>query len=165
MEQEQNSSEVYFTGRPTGPDIDEIIKNYPVNKMEAGETIPYAAIEEIIHEKRETHRYKTVTAAWRKRLFNNHNIVIDADGATKQFVVLSNSGRVTHSGKGIVKAIRSIGRAGRVASRTPLAGLTSAEVRTRDHIVSTSASLRSIYKVGQRDLVDHAIAALDKPAK
>jgi hypothetical protein len=141
---------IQLNGRSTTPDIETIIKNYPVESMEIGKEIAKNDIAECISTPNNTHRYHTVTSAWRKKLLRDHNIYIGV--IDKKFVVQSNSQRIERSSAKIKSGLRSVVRGGNLANKTSTLGLTYEEIKTRDHCVNISATMKGLYDVRKRDL-------------
>jgi len=71
-----NTSKLFFSGVPTGPDVDKLEKEYGVPV--AGAMITYDAITRTIGSDHRDHRFRTVTAAWRKRLERDHRVLLEA---------------------------------------------------------------------------------------
>lgn len=69
-------SELYFGGVPVEPDVKKLLKVYPT--LNVGDVIRHSEIEEHLGVKYRSSRYRTVTDAWRKRMFCDQNILLGA---------------------------------------------------------------------------------------
>ena len=87
----------YFNGLPTDLDIRRIRDQFPDDALNCEQKISHEEIEQIIECSRDSYRYKTVTARWRKLVENSTNKIIGADRGTG-FIVLSEPGKLDLSG-------------------------------------------------------------------
>lgn len=71
-------SKLYFGGIPTKIDVDKLM----ALELQPGAALPYADVEALIQVERGTNRFRTVTDAWRKRLFREKLIQSSAYGET-----------------------------------------------------------------------------------
>jgi hypothetical protein len=133
------STTPFFGGVPTEPDVDRLIAEIGV--PEAGALISYSALQGIIHSERRSARFNTVIGAWRRRLYNAHNLVLRAV-SRKGYEVLLDGQRITFSTNAYKHGLRRVRRAADVAAKTNGEKLTPDESRVRDHIVGTSAMLQ-----------------------
>jgi hypothetical protein len=131
-------STLFFGGIPTDIDVEAIIKE--TGPLQDGDIISYKKISEIIKQPITSHRFKTVTGAWRRRLNRNYNQVIKAKGG--EFKVMTNHDRVDHVSGKYKGALRIMGRATNTAARTSREGLSKEEVKALDHVQNTGAALR-----------------------
>jgi hypothetical protein len=136
------STPILFNGGvPTGPDVDKLFDKIGIPAV--GTVIPYASVSAVIGCERDSSRFQSVVKAWRKRLFNAHNLILDTVANTG-FVVLGNSQRVAFSANRFKQGLRRIRRSASIAAKTDSAGLAPEEVRARDHIVGVGAKLQLV---------------------
>lgn len=140
---------IFGNGIPTEPDVKKLRDTFGVPAV--GQEIPYSAIEAAIGVNRKTHRWATVTNAWRKALDREHNVLMDAI-PNVGFRVMDPSERVVFSASTYKGGLRRIARAGNVAERTDVKGLKPEELRVRDHISRAAASLRLAAATQAREL-------------
>ncbi len=81
----------HFAGMPTKPDVDRLMEHFGIPKED--QLLPWGDIEGVIGHRRGTHRFATVLSAWRRRLFREHNVVLDSVPG-EGLVALSPDGRV-----------------------------------------------------------------------
>lgn len=129
---------VFLEGRPTGPDVDAIIKQFPA--IATGDIVPFAEIAAIIHEETTSTRMRTVIEAYKRRMYRDRNVEFQRLKTGLQ--VKDNSQRVEGHSRKLGYAIRSARRAANGAQRTPVEGLTLGEQKTRDHVIITGAAFR-----------------------
>jgi hypothetical protein len=135
----KNDAILFGAGIPTAPDVKRICQE--VGTPAAGTFISYAALEKAIGCVRTSNRWKTVVQAWRLQLHREHNLLLGAEPG-KGFIVLDNSARVHVAGAKYKNSMRGIRRSSEIASSTAVDGLTSAEMKARDHIVNAAATLQ-----------------------
>ena len=129
---------LYRGGIPTAPDVQKIVENIEV---EVGQVIPYTMLEQILHESRDTSRFKTVVHSWRNRMFRELNVIMDAV-PNVGLKVLDNHERVNYSSRKIKHGFRRIRKGSIIAAKTSRAGLKPDEVKSLDHIGSIDAAIR-----------------------
>jgi len=78
----------YMEGKPTRPDVDLLIKSFP--DLKVGDKIAYEHVAEIVGVQVEQTRFKTVTTAWRKRLLEEHRIVLECIKNSHYYVASAN---------------------------------------------------------------------------
>ena len=142
---------VYFTGRPTGPDVEAIVKAIPVKELIPGKTINYADIEKIIGFNKDQSRFQTVTNCWRKKLWRENNILLESI-PNIGYAVQDNSARTSTAARGIVSASRKLNRSGNIARRTSEEGLTEEQKKTRVHIINVVGSMMAIEAAKVREI-------------
>jgi hypothetical protein len=92
-------------GLPTKPDVDLLLKTWPEPKV--GDRFEYEAVETILHQKRDTARFKTITNKWRDRLCEQ-GFTIECE-AGKAFYVAT-CGQISAATYGV---LRGVGRKAR----------------------------------------------------
>lgn len=103
--------------------------------------ISYEATAECIGEKLFSSRWRTVTTAWRKQLYREHNILMRAEPKTG-FVPSKPGERVHISASGFKSGIRKAVRSGDIALRTEKGTLKPDELRACDHVVRAAAAIK-----------------------
>ena len=136
-------------GIPTAPDVEKLVGAFP--SLKEGDVVTYSDIENIIEKEKGTNRFNSVTFAWRKRLFRESNLVLDSI-PNEGYKVLPPSERVGFSGRKFVGGLRTMGRAAAVAGMTERNKLSSEQIKTLDHIVRTTASLKLTAKLEAQKL-------------
>jgi hypothetical protein len=105
-------------GIPTDPDVRLLLARYGVPAE--GWLIAHRELEEVLGVDRRSHRYGTVIAAWRKRLQDEHNVVLIAVPGVG-YKVGTPDDRVEHGSRRIRTGQRITRRAYRVIGTTDLA--------------------------------------------
>jgi len=139
----------YFQGIPTRIDVDLLIKEFGVPKE--GAIIGYAEIAKAIKVDRDSNRFKTVTTSWRKLLFRQNNVVMDAI-PNEGFLILPPPGRVQHVARKGNSGMKLIRRAGAVAATTERRDLSPEDVASCDHYQNIAATLSLSARVSARRL-------------
>lgn len=108
-------SKQYSRGVPTGPDVDRMVENF--GAVPEGESVPCADIEDVLGVRRDQSRYRTVMAAFRRRMFHERNVDIEGNGEGG-FVVNTPERRIARAGKMVETGRRVVGRAVLLACQT-----------------------------------------------
>jgi hypothetical protein len=133
---------MYFGGIPTAPDVDRIIEQYPIDKLEPGMQITYQTIAGIINQDIKSYRWKTVTSAWRKKIESDYNIIIDPDELEPEtFVVLFEGGKVRLSRKKLRTSGRIARRSYEISARVDVKKLSDDEKKNHDFNVYKAAAV------------------------
>jgi hypothetical protein len=69
-------SKVHFGGIPTAVDVRKLLQAF--GEPTEGTEVTHDDIERVISHRRDSHRYRTVTNAWRQQLRRDHNIEMGA---------------------------------------------------------------------------------------
>lgn len=146
------NQQVYFSGRPTAPDVDLILKKFPVSLLVHGFTMTYSDIAETIKEKENSHRMKTVCICWRKKLFREKNIYLDTI-ANVGFIVADPSQRVSKSASGMNAGYKKIRSMSTLALQTDETALSEDEKRTRNYAINVGGMMRTMLAVEKKKLV------------
>lgn len=72
-------------GLPTKPDVDLLVRTWPDPKL--GDRFDYEAVERILGLSRDSARFRTVCAAWRNRMMDSKNVVIECDPGVAFYVL------------------------------------------------------------------------------
>ena len=128
------------TGRPTLPDVEKIVKEFPL--LSDGDRVPFDRIAEIIKEDLETSRFFSVLYAYRKTMYRDKNIIFRVEGGI--MTVENPSQRIGKSSRLVASGIKKMVRSGDLALKTTISGLTEAERRTRDHVIKISGTIKMI---------------------
>lgn len=102
-------------GMPTAPDVKLIRDHFPDIELKEGTVIATKnKIAEIIMVDPDSHRFRTVTGAWRKAVERETSKVIKL--VNGEFVVLDDSGKLVEVGGGLRSAAKKIRRVKTVGS-------------------------------------------------
>ena len=126
-------------GVPTTIDVN--ILREKIGLPEIGQLIPYAKIEELIDVTRDNARFKSITDAWRRKLYRENNLWLEAI-PNKGFSCIDPKGRIERGAKFHRSGIKRIYRSAILAQRTETTTLDPGQLRTRDFLVTTGASLQ-----------------------
>ena len=132
----KNGSGMYFGGIPTGPDVERLMEAYPVDGLVPGVIIPYVDTGKAIHSDVRSSRWKTITNAWRRKLENESNIIIECDPLSASFYVLSEGEKVGLSRKKLRSSVKLARRSMVVSAQVDIKQL-SVEQR-KDHDFNTN---------------------------
>lgn len=134
-----NRTTTFFRGIPTEPDVKRLEEAFGVPKI--GTEIKYKAIADTIREAVGSHRYQSVVVAWRKRLENNHRVVLGTISGLA-YVVLDGHGVANLSGATIKSALRKSGKAVKFAEIALTHELAPEDKRVAEHVRNVGAALR-----------------------
>ena len=70
------SGKPLFGGVPLAPEVKKLLDVFGVPEPDA--LIPYERIEEVLGRKRDTHRFRSVIASWKRALNREHNRIMRA---------------------------------------------------------------------------------------
>lgn len=146
----EKGSKIYGRGIPTKVDVDTLLAVLGVPK--AGDTIDYERVEQIILVTKDEARFGTVTAAWRRLLEREHNIILAANHKGG-YDVLTNAGRVRHACNVCEIGMRRISRAHNVAKKTETEGLSVEERKAADHLVTTTGHMMALAATSAKKLI------------
>lgn len=127
----------FFAGLPTEIDVRALVEAFGVPAD--GDVIRYDAVADVIKCPVKSSRWKTVTDAWRRKLWKLHNVVMRAgDG---QFAVMPPDARVDHGGDRLRRGFRQFSKAHSVVASTDLSGLSDEMRAQADHVknITTTA--------------------------
>lgn len=130
---------IFGGGVPTEIDVRRLLEAFGIPAI--GQLLTYDQISGALGLDRQSWRWHTVTGAWRKRLYREHNLVLSAIAKTG-FKVEDSRGRVGVSASKYRGGLRRIAAASIMAARTDRAELTPEESAACDHIQNTGAALR-----------------------
>lgn len=98
-------SRMFLGGVPTGPEVDRLIKEI---EARAGVEVTYEQVERITGVRQRENRFRSVTAAWRKRMFREKGIEVKAEGG--RFLMLTPDEALSSGISSFHKAGRALGR-------------------------------------------------------
>jgi hypothetical protein len=136
-------------GIPTDIDVRRLHEKFGIPKP--GDVISYEQISDCIGNSHKENRFWSVTNAWRKKLFREHNLVSEAI-PNKGFEFLDAHKRVSHSVSGFKGGLRKVARAGIIAASTERMNLSPEEQRTCDYLQNTAAQLKLAAATAARQL-------------
>jgi hypothetical protein len=132
---------VFFGGIPTEPDVKKLINTFDVRKMTPGCTIEYSEVAEVIEQKKDSSRWRTVTSSWRKRLEKDHGIFLDCDSVKQAFCVLSEGGKVGLSGRKLRSAVSAARRSYIISGQVDVKQLNEDEKRNHEFYTMRSGNV------------------------
>lgn len=119
----------FFGGVPTEPDVNRLMKEF---EPKSGTVVSHEAVEAVLGLNRSESRYRTVTTAWRRRLFREENVdTVVTPGHGFRF--LREGERVRESVKDFGRNVRGIGRSLRRISAVRAEVLTDQDRAKHDH--------------------------------
>lgn len=142
-------SSVFKGGVPTGLDVDALVVKFGVPAP--GATILHEDIESVLHLGPTTSRFWSVTAAWRKRLHREHNLVL-VGNRKGGFDVLRASERITHAVSRMQQGARIIRKGAEIAAATDRGDLNAEERRVADHAVQLGAQINGVMATAAKAL-------------
>ncbi len=122
---------LFIGGVPTEPDVKLLLAAFP--DPQRGQLITHEQIEGVITVHRSSSRYRTVVAAWRRRLINESNLDTTAIPGVG-IRVLAEYDRVTASAKDYRRGVATVGKATRRVSRVQVERLTEQEQTKAEHV-------------------------------
>lgn len=126
-----------FGGMPTDAEVNMLMERFGVPQED--KPIPYTEITATLRYEKESNRWGTVVDAWRRRLERDHNVILKAGGG--QFVAMTPSDRITHSGSRVKSGVRRIRKAGSIVASTDRGRLSEQDKARADHITIVTAAL------------------------
>jgi hypothetical protein len=134
---------IYFGGIPTGPDVNRLVDAFKVQEMNLGDLIPYEKVSEIIGQGQNSSRWRSITNAWRKKIENEHNIIIRCDNEKPAFRLIKEGEKVKYSSEKICSAAKAARRSLAILTVVNLKELTEDERKTFDFNTTRSGSMIS----------------------
>lgn len=135
------SSNNFFGGIPTGPDVNRLLAEYPIEKLTEGTLIDYECVAKIISNPVRSTRWISVTTAWRKRIENDFNVILSCDPNKKAFVVLTNGEKVELSRQKLRESAKKAKRSMIISARVDLPKLTAEERKAYDFNTAKAAAI------------------------
>lgn len=131
------STPIYGRGITTEPDVAKLIEAFKVPNP--GTVVKHSEIESLIGVKKETHRYRSVTDAWRKKLEKGHNVIMGPIPSIG-FKSLEPDERADFIGDKYIEGARRIKRSYDVATRTDTAGMSPESRRVVTHYTNVGSA-------------------------
>lgn len=119
-------SKLFLGGVPTGPEVDRLMVGLAI---ESGTRVPYGQVEELTGLSVKEHRFRTVTNAWRKRVFREKALEVKAEGGC--FVILTPDEALTNGISSFHRVGRALGRTNAKVSVINEAELSSERAATK----------------------------------
>lgn len=129
---------LFLGGVPTGPDVLRLIESFP--DLKPGDEVTHERISSVIGQDRESNRYKSVVTAWRKKMFRDHNIDMEAV-QNVGFRVLNSIERVSAGVKGVGKNVRGLVRSESRIRSAPAEQLSQQQQGVREHVLRHTGAL------------------------
>ena len=149
---------LFFGGVPIQPDVDAIMAKWPVAALTEGTSIPEDEIARLINVPWNSHRYNTVVAAWRKRMFRDHNILMAKGGRT--LTILTPDQRIDYAGARQKTGVRAIVRGGVYTETTDRARLSPEAKAVADSRMFLTAMIRGAERTMPKPLPAADIARM-----
>ena len=130
-------AEFYFRGIPTEPSIQKLRDAYP--GMKIGDRILYSDVERLIGCKRESFRFKTITARWRRLIEHERDLVIGVV-PTIGFEILDNQQKLNLGESKLKSAHKTARRSYTIFSRVDRAALSESDQSRLIHEEHKAAS-------------------------
>lgn len=124
---------------PTKVDTDKLDATFGV--PEIGTRITWEEIENVIGYERDTCRFKTIQAVWRKKLLSENNIYLNSIGLKQGLIAEDAKGRLSSSVKFVERGRKSIERGVMLATTTPKEQMDEEDEKTLMSLTSMSQSL------------------------
>ena len=125
-----SDKELFFGGVPVGPDVDALDMAFPDLKHD--QILTHDEVSSVVDYPWRSSRYRTVLSAWRKRLFEERQIELQAIRSVG-LKVMTNTERVEcHIGKA-ASGIKTIVKAGERIAAVPRKGLSSDATKRAEH--------------------------------
>lgn len=129
----------FFGGVPVAPDVERLEKAFKLEEMLPGKKISYKEVAEVLGLEIKSTRFKTVTGAWRKKLFKN-SIILDPN-REGEFVVLNDSQKVDKRRSKHKTARRSIITSFRISATVDVSNLDPEKKKEHEFLNLREASL------------------------
>lgn len=145
-----SNATVFNKGIPTEPDVRRLCDVFA--DLPAGRKLAWSELAAVIGSEYGTHRFRSVVAAWRKKMDRERNILF---GAVRGYgiEVLDGHGRTGAAGSTYKAGIRRVSRAGDIAVRTDVSTLSPQDRRVVDHVTRVAAELRLVAATRTRQLL------------
>lgn len=140
MFDEHQQQEGWRIGTPTRPAVERITE--ALGDLAIGDVIPYARISEIIGIEPTVYRWKTVTNAWRKKVWHENNLVIACENET--FIVYDDSQRLTYGVKRVASGVKAVRKGAAVIAGCNTPKLTAEEQKVQQHYIRLTVQIDNI---------------------
>lgn len=127
MSQATAKATPFFGGVPTEPEVRALRDAYPDSEMKAGTVIPYEDVEKVIGSKKESNRFRCVTARWRGMVERETGRVVLGVEPGVGFKVLDPAQKIDLGHAKLASAVRHSRRAYVLTARVETAGLSDDE--------------------------------------
>lgn len=129
-----SNEKLFFGGVPTAPDVTLLLEAIPPDSMEPGSVYTHADLASVFTVSPKSNRYRSVVAAWRNKILQDHNIDITAEIGVG-YRVLKDDERITHGVRDAKGARKKLTRAAHRIDRADRSLLTDAQRKQADHAV------------------------------
>jgi len=140
---------IWSAGIPTAPDVDAILEKYRLTCP--GDGVRHDQIESLLNIKRNTHRYRSIITAVKRRLERERNLILAAMPGIG-FTVLDNNERVDAGSNKMHMAGRAARRAVVLANGATRTELDAEHQAKADHMVVVSATILGALRTQAREL-------------
>jgi len=129
-----STQNLFTTGKPARPDVDALMKAFPVEEMEAGSIIKHEEVMEVINVPKGTQRYRTITTSWRNRLMREYNVDTQAEPGIG-YIILRDDQRVDYGLKDRASSLKKFSKALNRIVRSDETNLSDIDAQKRQHAV------------------------------
>jgi hypothetical protein len=141
-------STIFRGGVPTEPDVRKLMEAF--GEPAPGAVIEHAAVSAAIDVPYQSSRYRTVTARWMRRLWDDCNVrVVALPGVGYQ--CLHPTQRLDQGAREMRRSARRARAAVKEAVTTPVAELAAPDVSRRDHLLHATAMLAQAAREASRE--------------
>ncbi len=137
---------IYFGGLPTDFEIKKLQETYPPTGMKKGQVILYEEIEDLLSLARQNGRFRTVTNRWRKKVEDEHGIIL-APQRAEGFRVCDEGEKLGLATNKLKTAGRMARRSYKIAGRVAVGELSIDQRQVYDHLVKRSAAVLQASKL------------------
>ena len=145
----QKARNLFLGGVPTAPDVQSMIEAFGV--PEEGSVVSCEAIEAAINAPRGSDRYKTVIGAWKKRMENEHGVVLVAV-PNVGYKAADPNGKLDVSHGYFKQSIRRASRCSKIAGITDKRRLDADGQRALEHYRKIAGVVRLAASVKPKEL-------------
>lgn len=152
------STHVFGHGVPTAPDVELLVKQYGI-PIE-GVPIPYSDVTKLINVEYGTHRFSSVTHAWRRHLYTKHNVATYCED--KCFIAASPDNRVNMGCGKIRSGVKAIRRSGVLLATSDRPRMSPDKQRLSDHYLHLAGQIQQMALVTAKTMTPPEIAVKKK---
>jgi hypothetical protein len=131
---------MYYRGVPFEPDIKKLRETYPEARLRQGQIIPYHEVERLLHERKDSNRWKGVTNQWRKVVEDETGVILGVERG-EGFKVLEEGEKLDLCCSKLRSAAKFARRSYEVASRVATNQLSEEDKLRLDFFVTKSSKI------------------------
>jgi len=130
----------FCRGVPTDLDVRRLMDHF--RTLHQGQEIPYEEVAQILGITKGTHRWASITTAWRKRVLAEQHLVIGCDPGVG-YVILDDPSKADMSARKLKSGIRSCRRSVRVGALVDHSRLTPEQIERATHTNRVATAILS----------------------